>query len=36
MKTSMYQTSVPAFIRVLNNLAAILEKAARACRSAED
>ena len=28
MKTSMYQTSVPTFIRVLGNLAAILEKAA--------
>jgi hypothetical protein len=28
MKTSMYQTSVPTFIRVLNNLAAILEKGA--------
>jgi hypothetical protein len=28
MKTSMYQTSVPTFVRVLNNLAAILEKAA--------
>jgi hypothetical protein len=28
MKTSMYQTSIPTFIRVLNNLAAILEKAA--------
>jgi hypothetical protein len=28
MKTSMYQTSVPTFTRVLNNLAAILEKAA--------
>lgn len=27
MKTSMYQTSVPTFSRVLNNLAAILEKA---------
>jgi len=28
MKTSMYQTSVPTFTRVLNNLAAILEKGA--------
>ncbi len=28
MKISMYQTSVPTFIRMLNNLAAILEKAA--------
>src|SRR5450756_2618402 len=28
MKTSMYQTSVPTFTRALNNLAAILEKAA--------
>ena len=28
MKTSMYQTSIPTFTRVLNNLAAILEKAA--------
>jgi hypothetical protein len=28
MQTSMYQTSVPTFVRVLNNLAAILEKAA--------
>jgi hypothetical protein len=28
MKNSMYQTSVPTFTRVLNNLAAILEKAA--------
>ena len=28
MKTSMYQTSIPAFVRVLNNLAAILEKGA--------
>lgn len=28
MKTSMYQISVPTFTRVLNNLAAILEKAA--------
>lgn len=28
MKTSMYQTSVPTFTRVLNNLVAILEKAA--------
>lgn len=28
MKMSMYQASVPAFIRTLNNLAAILEKAA--------
>jgi hypothetical protein len=28
MKTSMYQTSIPTFIRVLNNLAAILEKGA--------
>ena len=27
MKISMYQASVPAFIRALNNLAAILEKA---------
>jgi hypothetical protein len=26
MKTSMYQTSIPTFIRVLNNLVAILEK----------
>jgi hypothetical protein len=28
MKTSMYQISIPTFIRVLNNLAAILEKGA--------
>jgi uncharacterized protein len=28
MKTSMYTTSVPRFIRALNNLAAILEKGA--------
>src|SRR5580704_8145549 len=28
MKTSMYQTSVPTFIRVLNNLLAVLEKGA--------
>ena len=28
MKTSMYQTSIPTFIRVLNNLAAVLEKGA--------
>jgi uncharacterized protein len=28
MKTSMYQTSIPTFVRVLNNLAAILEKGA--------
>jgi hypothetical protein len=28
MKNSMYQTSIPTFTRVLNNLAAILEKAA--------
>jgi hypothetical protein len=28
MKTSMYQTSIPTFIRVLNNLVAILEKGA--------
>jgi len=28
MKTSMYQTSIPTFTRVLNNLAAILEKGA--------
>jgi len=28
MKTSMYQTSVPTFTRVLNNLVAILEKGA--------
>jgi hypothetical protein len=28
MKISMYQASVPTFIRALNNLAAILEKAA--------
>lgn len=28
MKTSMYQSSVPAFTRALHNLAAILEKAA--------
>jgi hypothetical protein len=28
MKISMYQASVPTFIRVLNNLAAILEKGA--------
>src|ERR1700742_2433169 len=26
MKTSMYQTSIPTFTRVLNNLVAILEK----------
>lgn len=26
MKTSMYQTSIPTFTRVLNNLIAILEK----------
>jgi len=28
MKTSMYQTAIPTFTRVLNNLAAILEKGA--------
>ena len=28
MKISMYQASVPVFIRLLNNLAAILDKAA--------
>src|SRR5580704_6737507 len=28
MKTSMYQTSIPTFTRVLNNLIAILEKGA--------
>lgn len=28
MKTSMYQASVPVFVRMLNNLAAILEKGA--------
>jgi uncharacterized protein len=28
MKTSMYQTSIPTFTRVLNNLVAILEKGA--------
>lgn len=28
MKISMYQASVPTFVRMLNNLAAILEKAA--------
>ena len=28
MKISMYQTSIPTFVRVLNNLAAILEKGA--------
>lgn len=28
MTISMYQASVPAFIRVLDNLAAVLEKAA--------
>jgi uncharacterized protein len=28
MKTSMYQTSIPPFIRVLNNLLAVLEKGA--------
>jgi hypothetical protein len=28
MMTSMYQTSIPTFIRVLNNLVAILEKGA--------
>jgi len=28
MKTSMYTTSVPRFIRALNNLTAILEKGA--------
>jgi hypothetical protein len=28
MKTSMYETSVPVFVRMLSNLAAILEKAA--------
>ena len=28
MTISMYQASVPAFIRALNNLAAILEKGA--------
>ena len=28
MKTSMYQTSIPTFTRVLNNLLAILEKGA--------
>ena len=28
MKTSMYQISIPTFIRVLNNLVAVLEKGA--------
>jgi len=28
MKTSMYQASVPVFVRMLNNLIAILEKGA--------
>jgi uncharacterized protein len=28
MKTSMYQTSIPTFTRVLNNLVAVLEKGA--------
>ena len=28
MKTSMYQTSIPTFVRVLHNLVAILEKGA--------
>jgi hypothetical protein len=31
MSISMYQASVPVFIRALNNLAAILEKAAAHC-----
>lgn len=31
MAISMYQVSVPVFIRMLNNLAAILEKAAAHC-----
>ena len=31
MTISMYQASVPVFIRMLNNLAAILEKAAAHC-----
>jgi uncharacterized protein len=33
MTISMYQASVPAFIRMLNNLAAILEKAAAHCEA---
>jgi uncharacterized protein len=33
MTLSMYQTSVPVFIRSLNNLAAILEKAAAHCEA---
>jgi hypothetical protein len=31
MTISMYQASVPAFVRALNNLAAILEKVRRTC-----
>ena len=33
MTISMYQASVPVFIRMLNNLAAILEKAAAHCEA---
>lgn len=33
MPVSMYQVSIPVFIRVLNNLAAILEKAAAHCET---
>lgn len=33
MSLSMYQASVPVFIRALNNLAAILEKAAAHCEA---
>ena len=33
MTISMYQASVPVFIRMLNNLAAILEKAAGHCEA---
>ncbi|MCU0843176.1 MAG: DUF1993 domain-containing protein [Thiobacillaceae bacterium] len=33
MTLSMYQASVPVFIRMLNNLAAILEKAAAHCEA---
>ena len=33
MTLSMYQASVPPFIRMLNNLAAILEKAAAHCEA---
>jgi len=36
MTLSMYQASVPVFIRMLDNLAAILEKAAAPRRGEED